>query len=325
LGLGGFGGLKDNRYAYLFPFFYRNQATKALLSPLYARWTMQGDQKMEAIPPLLSWRTRDEQGVANHVLAGLAGWGKDGQDRWSYLFPAYYKDSTGDFATPIAGRLNLGEGVFRYFVTPLVGTISGVSQGGWVFPLSFWRENTASGEKSLWVLWAHWWKYGESRGSGMFPFWRHRTDISETAGTRHLQEIHNVAFVSRYNRHATLDAQGSPLTSSSSYRLWPLMYRNESLDQRTGSSQNRFSALLGLFRSDRKVEAGKLVGEKRHWLWYLYRYEREGDRVRADIFPSITFDRMEDGREKTTFLWFVYRSDRAVDGSVRRRIFGIPL
>jgi hypothetical protein len=72
------------------------------------------------------------------------------------------------------------------------------------------------------------------------------------------------------------------------------------------------------------MEAGKLVAETRHWLWYLYRYEREGERVRADIFPSITYDRAEDGREKTTFLWFVYQRERAVDGSVRRRVFGIP-
>jgi hypothetical protein len=45
----------------------------------------------------------------------------------------------------------------------------------------------------------------------------------------------------------------------------------------------------------------------------------------VDVFPAITYDRKTDGFKQTSFLWRLYRYERAADGSKKLDLLFIPL
>ena len=79
---------------WLFPLWYRDAEDDTVASLLWA----QGDG-WTAVPPLLSWRTEEEDGGATtRALLGLGGWrtDADGEVGRSWLFPLWYRDAASD-------------------------------------------------------------------------------------------------------------------------------------------------------------------------------------------------------------------------------------
>ncbi len=119
LGLGGW----DKSQAWAFPFFYRDKASKTLVTPLWASQT----GHWYAIPPLLSWWNDDGSG---RVLFGLGGW--DESRTWA--LPLFYRDAASET-----------------LVTPLWATQA--EHWSAIPPLlSWWNRNPISGESSLYLL-----------------------------------------------------------------------------------------------------------------------------------------------------------------------------
>jgi hypothetical protein len=52
-------------------------------------------------------------------------------------------------------------------------------------------------------------------------------------------------------------------------------------------------------------------------------YERVNDESSLDIFPGITYDRLEEGTT-FSFLWRVFRYEREADGDRKLHILFIP-
>ena len=322
-GLGGFGGVGENRWSYLFPFYLNDPAAGSFLTPLYARWSAPDGTSSTAIPPLLAWWRKGVDRESRHYAAGLIGHGHSPTGSWSYVIPLYFREAGLGWLTPLAGRLTQGATTIRYMATPLIGTFDGAERGGWVFPVAAWKEIPSASSTYFRFLWATWHTAPRSRTSQFFPLWRQGSTVSEGKGFKSRIEFRNNGFLSRWRATSREDTSTGTRVESESYRLFPLWYRETASDTGAASTHRETSALLGLFKSRSDTEKGRVVAQKRRLLWYLWRYDRKGEEVHADAFPAITYDRLADGRERTTFLWKAYRKERAPDGRVSRTVLGI--
>lgn len=64
---------------------------------------------------------------------------------------------------------------------------------------------------------------------------------------------------------------------------------------------------------------------RRRVLWRLWHYERLNGDVSADVFPAITWDRRRDGARKVSFLWRLFRYEKAPGSGTKLDVLFIPL
>jgi hypothetical protein len=180
LGLGGW----DDTRAWVFPFFYRDAASDTLVTPL---WASQSGL-WSAIPPLLSWRSRNPATGASSLflLGGFVGFSPDA----NWAVPLYYRDKkSGFFLSPL-----YAEGRDRAAIPPLLSWWDDESGrvllglGGWEpdesWAIPFWYEDSKRFLTPLWGRFrtgqdcsTYWFtplfgtRSGARTGSWLFPLW----------------------------------------------------------------------------------------------------------------------------------------------------------
>jgi hypothetical protein len=290
---------------WLLPLYYHDEGEGIVVSPLYAR--QQADDRKSswsAIPPLLSWRSRDSAAGRDSLYAagGLLHRrrGEEGQDR-DWLLPLYYRDEAeGAWMSPLWARQRNADGTSDWSAVP---------------PLLSWRSrDTTTGRDSLYL------------GAGLFhrrrgvagqdrdwllPLWYH----DEAEGT---------LLTPLYARFGSDQGSVSAVPPLLSWR---------SRDSATG--RDSLYAGAGLFHRRRGEE-----GQDRDWLLPLY-YREEEDRLflsplyasqhRADggldwavVPPLLALRRgSEDGSQDTFALGGLIRYGQNAQG--RGRGWAIPL
>ena len=127
LGLGGW----DDKRSWAFPLFYRNAATDTLVTPL---WASQGG-RWSAIPPLLSWQSRDPGtgDTSLYLLGGLAGFEPDAD----WFAPIYFRNrESGDFFS-----LLYAQGRDWSAIPPLLSWWNDDGSGRALLGLGGWDDN----------------------------------------------------------------------------------------------------------------------------------------------------------------------------------------
>ena len=131
--LGGYSAEKSG----VFPLWYKEPS--GFYSLPFCQYK-DGKDKTEttSIPPLLSWYTSSAHGSEEtRVLLGVFGRNAEtnGTASSDWVWPLYYRESSGDFMTLLAGRMTFGNTVDHWWLTPLIGTTTGDQSGFWFFPL----------------------------------------------------------------------------------------------------------------------------------------------------------------------------------------------
>jgi hypothetical protein len=169
---------------HVFPLFAYGPGS--FLSLLYADTLVANGDRVQAIPPLLSWQRVDPatgQG-ARTILAGLVGHSigmPEGHGR-GHVFPLFAYDRDDDtFLTPLFGHWKEGGTRHRYGFTPLVASWSGHESGWWVLPLAS-QSKTAWGRFTrVLLLGSHERAKDDSmRAMGFFPLfsWRREGNLA---------------------------------------------------------------------------------------------------------------------------------------------------
>lgn len=150
------------------------------LSLLYAEWLdgkEPGRRRVQAIPPLLSWESRDPAtGRGDQfALLGLyhARVGVPEEQRAGHLLPFYaYDRAAGSFLTPLFGHWRSGGTRYAYCATPFAGTFEGEAHGFWVLPLGGRYEDDT--KRITQVLWGRNERRADGTGSAsFFPVFSH--------------------------------------------------------------------------------------------------------------------------------------------------------
>ena len=153
---------------------------------LYADTLVADGDRVQAIPPLLSWQRVDPatgQG-ARTILAGLGGHSigmPEGHGR-GHVFPLFAYDRDDDtFLTPLFGHWKEGGTRHRYWFTPLVASWSGHESGWWVLPLASQSETAWGRFTRVLLLGSHERAKDDSmRAMGFFPLfsWRREGNLA---------------------------------------------------------------------------------------------------------------------------------------------------
>ncbi len=169
---------------HVFPLFAYGPGS--FLSLLYADTLVADGDRVQAIPPLLSWQRVDPatgQG-ARTILAGLGGHSigmPEGHGR-GHVFPLFAYDRDDDsFLTPLFGHWKEGGTRHRYWFTPLVASWSGHESGWWVLPLASQSETAWSRFTRVLLLGSHERAKDDSmRAMGFFPLfsWRREGNLA---------------------------------------------------------------------------------------------------------------------------------------------------
>jgi len=157
------------------------------------------------VPPLLSWRVKDERRTDLWALAGLAHLSSGEDAGPQHIFPVFYRDEDGEtFISPVWATWRDGgehwrcvpplltayskdklfsplvgwdkgkRGGFVYPVTPLAGFRHGDYSGSWLFPLFSHRRHKTSGNIQGSFLWGNYRKDSRTSRSGIFPVYGYR-------------------------------------------------------------------------------------------------------------------------------------------------------
>jgi len=219
---------EDRGASHLFPLVYRNPASNVWVTPLWARWHKDdqpdtvvspayaswasGDKKVQAIPPLLSWRTREPGRTDDWLLLGLAHSSR-GIDRGaSHLFPLVYRNPASNvWVTPLWARWHR-EDQPDTVVSPVYASwASGDKQVRAIPPLLSWQSIDSADTRRLNVL------------AGLYS---HRSPNTGPMERSHLLPV----YVYSRNRHLYTPVYGrdAPEDGSFTYWLTPLAgtYRN---------------------------------------------------------------------------------------------------
>ncbi len=329
-----------------------------LLSPLYADWRQNegqpGEQRIRAVPPLLSWQRRDVEGGRGdrYALLGLARWriGVPSDEAAGHLFPLILFDRRHDlWLTPLLGRWHDGGSRYRYWATPLVGTFDGRFRGFWMFPLG--GRSTAPGLRSEWLLWGRRERHADGRRSiSFFPLFHHLRQGESGPIERFARqprdrpaEIEPASAMRRWSLLLGLcrgrstwtlrAARRNTCTEQHRRRLFPLWRSRQRVEidvtdgietaRRTTASRK---AALWLFEDRRESDTGSGRRYRRtRVLGHLVDYERLNDDVSVDVFPAISWDRRADGRRRTSVLWRLYRSEVDAEGRRWLDVLFLPL
>jgi len=339
--------------SHLFPLWYRNPSTDALLSPLWAQWCS-GDGRVTAVPPLLSWRrTRADKQRDTRVLAGLAGWQQSGagEHLQRYLFPLYSYSRASYLYTPLYGH-DGPQGDFAYWLTPLVGRYRHDQKGGWLFPLYRRRIEVKTGYHDSRFLWGGYRTDATSRRTSLFPLfsWRQvrrpTVDVDWTSKSgvwrRLVAEEDRLSMLLLYCRSREVMQFGdkaAPRFEGAAYRreevrrnrLFPFWYfeKRQFGDERQAVA-SQGALLWKLYDVKKEVSQATEAAPahdyvRRRVLWRFWHYERLNGEVSVDSFPFITYDRKPDGFRKTSFAWRVFRYETHPDGSRKLDLLFVPL
>jgi hypothetical protein len=60
-------------------------------------------------------------------------------------------------------------------------------------------------------------------------------------------------------------------------------------------------------------------------LWRLWHSEKLNGNASVDVFPAFTYDRKTDGFKKISFLWRLFRYERAASGEHKLDVLFVPL
>ena len=281
----------DARSHHAFPFYYRSVdgARSVFVSPVWARGTTPSGQTFRALPPVVSFVVRGEDGTDLWALGGLAHfrWGERSGPQHVLPF-AYWNDETGTFLSMPLAKWR-GESGSTVLVPPA---------------LSWMR--TADARRDLWVLGplAHW-SWGEDAGSShLFPVY-YGNPAKKTAVS---------PLFARW--------QGDDATT---YRALPLLLSGSA----TRGDELRVGALLGLFYNEWDKHGAReghllplyhyerdrafytpLVGwNKDRRNGFVYPLTplvgiRRGEHTGGWLFPLLSWKKhSETGDRKATFLW----------------------
>jgi hypothetical protein len=348
------GNRHGNEWNAVIPLVYWNKSEHTLISPLWASWRMLDDKRVVA-PWAASWYTTGPVHDDLWLLGGLAhaSWGPNPKSH--HVFPFYYRsawDKT--FLTPLFGWDKSGDGFF-YPVTPLAGVYTGPESGSWVFPFYSYSRETNSGDLSerflvlggykkrpqydhSWIIPLYsLWNYGPLETSPDPALLRSNYD-SRRYGTEFWSfpfcwyenqcRVSLEHFVTN-NPVTDLAQTNSQLVRRYSYKTgaFPLW----SYNRQTTPSQNLSSvkATAGLVLYDYQHEAHTGQGTNDYTrarvLWRLYHYERSNGDVSIDLFPGGTYDKKADGAKKVSFLWHLFRYERAANGAKKLDLLFLPV
>lgn len=315
---------------YFFPLYYKGRGERAFISPLYAGWSDAG-RRCRLFPPVLSGYAVDGKETDMLAVGGLFHhrWGGPVGSGRGYLFPLYFYEEGRSFLTPLFGWNKDKRDGYVYPLTPLVGFRTGERTGGWLFPLFDARRNRATGRVDGQFLWGEYWIQGDCASSGIFPFYSYHNkgslDSPQDRGiTYHPcgKEILTFPGFWYENTMKRQPGKDSPnrVTYTRKHGLFPLWSYSGIRTEPTGEEDVEGRFLLLLYDYKREVTPVPKNGgtssdyRRARVLWRLWHYERIGDTVSVDVFPTITYDRKGDTYRKTSFLWRFFRYERDEKG-----------
>lgn len=356
----------DQHTGYPWPllFSWEKKQRHGLFTPLYAFEASDNPEVRDgwdAIPLLLSWRSR--QGEDQDLTGGLGLYHRSrrGRERSGWLVPFFAYDTRDQLLfTPLFGWDKPDgrdpDGCWYPF-TPLLGFRTGAHRGGWLFPFYNHTYDTTNDTFSTTLMLLGYsehvrktWREGSSdyRELGFFPLFSHSVYDSSTVNPKTHIRLDSVnrsdrQLLLRWSRatETTSRSPGEPAQTENDYQmttaekglfpLWKNTSRTKTLLNGSPLSRTDERAfLLALYDTKRNaVEAtGKtpaLDYVRRRVLWRVWHYERRNGDVSVDAFPFITRDTRADGFRKTSFLWRLYRYERAPDGKVARDLLFVPI
>ena len=113
------------------------------------------------------------------------------------------------------------------------------------------------------------------------------------------------------------------------FPLWSYSAQSTPAEQR---SKREFSALLWLYdyKHEQGPPPGTSVGATNDYtrsrvLWRLWHSEKLNGNASVDVFPAFTYDRKTDGFKKISFLWRLFRYERAASGEHKLDVLFVPL
>ena len=320
------------------------------------------------IPPLLSWHTATDHGSEEtRVLLGVFGRNAEtnGTASSDWAWPLYYRESSGDFMTLLAGRMTTGNITDSWWLTPFVGTTAGATSGFWLWPLVSWEkakgleplENMMNAEKLDGSIVG---KVRKERDWSKKDFVTNEVfrvdgrDASEslqfnlgTAGRKHVVSMDGGENARRRGRGRLADVR------KAAGKLWREgKERTVSFDEKTefgnrlvfGGERQRVVnfdydtkekvfdgevdeslSLFGLVWSSRDEKFGGHDYSKRALFWRLFHHEELNGDATTDVFPFITRDAKKDGYTNTSFLWRFFRYENDPKKGTSLDIFFIPL
>ena len=319
---------------HVFPLYYRNPNTGAFLSLPYCRWK-EGHTDIRLIPPALSvyWNDGEEREIMAALGLFRNRWGHAERPPRGHLLPLYLYRGRDAFYSPLVGWNRERDRGFVYPLTPFLGVRTGNDAGSWLFPLYSYTRDRQRDALTLNLLWGGYERDGARRSSGFFPLYGYRNHVAPAAETGAVPPgLYGKSFWSLpacwYKNQTRVVPEGETVMRRNGFfPLWSYA-RNET--PATGSETANSSFLLFLYRHRREAKPDPADPERirktglSSVLWYLWRKEREDDRVSVDVFPSITYDRRGDEFKRVTFLWRFFRYERAPDG-VRLDLLFVPL
>lgn len=346
--------------SYVVPLYYRNPATETLLSPVWLQW--RGDESQTALAPwLLSWRIRETNHTDLWLAGGLArtSWGE--RPSADYVFPIFYHNSR-CLLTPVFGWDN--EANFRYFATPLAGGWTGDKVGSWLFPVYNYCRETNDEVSANILLLGSYHREQQATCSWFIPlYYYHNRPVPPDAATRtNRYQAYGKNFwclpICWYRDEVYFRPESRPIAAQdelglssdwqandSAHQSDPPLLRGEDRsagffplwhqsDYRSGSavSTQEASLLFWLYDFNHEYKAAQTRTKspardytRARILWHLWHYERLNGDVSVDIFPAITYDAKVSGYRKTSFLWRLFRYERAADGSINCDFLFVPL
>lgn len=322
--------------SHVFPLYYREPDKDVFISPLYASWKENG-RTVHAIPPLLADYETDGNVRSVNAFLGLFNqtWHASSAGSSGQFIPLYIYDGKKQFYTPVVGWNLEGNSHFTYFLTPLVGTRTGDKSGFWVFPLISHSRNNAndSYDGSFLLYTGHYWKDARDSGSALIPFYYYnKTRPAKDRTGRTVPGLpertdfwclpycwYSTSTADTGDRQTTTNRPSVQLSNSSNgcFPLWSYSstWKTDGSMEKTDSS-----FLLLLYDYKHTSRSVQLESKKEDYvrsrvLWRLWHYERSDDDVTLDIFPTITYDRRNDGFRKFSFLWRFVRYENGPDGA----------
>lgn len=351
--------------SHAFPLYFSDE--DSVVSLLYTASKNRDGTQLMCIPALFSWQSHNPATGRRDSFA-LLGLFKtttgmpEGQGA-SWLFPFYaYDGDAGYFVTPLFGSMQNDGSTERYWLTPLIGTISGKTDGWWVFPLCGGGRTDLSYD--FWFLWGHYSKNFSdgSREASLFPLfaWDKEGDMDRIVkamnavkslgvtnrltgssqwyylcwlgGSRHRASVDPDtewnATTSRMERTGKMKYQYED--ANGLFPIWSTKTRREMKfqgDTVCQDSVHEESSLL-LFLYDSRHEQSKANDHdyvRKRILWHLWHYEKLNGDVAVDVFPAMTYDRRVNGFKKTSFLWRVFRYEKSPEGAKKLDILFIPI
>ncbi|MCC5850786.1 MAG: hypothetical protein JJU29_22075 [Verrucomicrobia bacterium] len=337
---------EEARPSHIFPFYYQNPNSEAVLSPFYARWTRNDGGQIRAVPPLLSWRVEQPEGERqDFLLGGLYGQQFDAESvrQRSHLFPLYSWQRDDHLFTPLYGRDHPEDGRYRYWLTPLVGSYRNQRSGFWLFPFLNWNQDAESGHhRSSFLLWGQHRTRENYRMTSWFPVFNREVFDQPRPGFRsaYTREADRFSLLLLYRRSREvvnfmetrpkrIGGEEYPEVTRSLNRLFPLwrFEREQFGEEGQGPELAEGNILWRLY--DHRTEAG--TEEKPHdyvrrrILWRLWHYERLDGDVSVDSFPFITYDRKTDGFKRVSFMWRVFRYENSPEEGTKLDLLFLPL